>query len=104
MAFILQTGQVPFWSPSSYLAFLKIKRGNLYRPFGIADDSAWELIQELMRVEPQERLGADSFQVINKKNTKIRTIKKKEGGYNVLRSHAYFIPPKEKAPSVWASN
>jgi hypothetical protein len=87
VAFQLHTGQTPFWSPSQYLAFLKIKRGNLCRPWGIADDSAWDLIRVLMEVDPKKRLGADCFEV---KGKLTKTIVKKEGGYDIIRQHPYF--------------
>mmetsp|Transcript_10498 Transcript_10498/g.25354 ORF Transcript_10498/g.25354 Transcript_10498/m.25354 type:complete len:802 (-) Transcript_10498:28-2433(-) len=82
--YILQTGSTPFWSPSPYLAFLKIKRGLLTRsPFGIPDDPTWDLIQKLMNVDPAKRLGADSFEVENGKLVENK-------GYDVLRQHEYF--------------
>lgn len=87
IAFQLHTGMTPFWSPSQYLAFMKIKRCNLLRPQGIADDDAWDLIRELMQREPNKRLGADCFHV--KGNLK-KSIVKMEGGYNAIREHAYF--------------
>ena len=92
VAFQLQTGMTPYWSPSPYLTFLKIKRGNLMRPLGIADDNAWDLISSLMRVEPSTRLGADSFHISG--NLK-RTVVKKEGGYDVIRKHPYFSEKSE---------
>lgn len=91
VAYILFTGMVPFWSPSPYLAFLKIKRGRLYRPWGIADDNAWDFIHGLMQVDPTERLGADCFEVVLGRDKKSRSIKNKnQEGYNVLRNHPYF--------------
>ena len=87
VAFQLHTGMTPYWSPSPYLSFLKIKRGNLMRPWGIADDDAWDFISGLMRVDPQSRLGADCFELTG--NLK-RTMVKKEGGYDVIRKHPYF--------------
>jgi Protein kinase domain len=84
VAFQLHTGQTPFWSPSPYLTFLKIKRGNLLRPWGIADDDAWDFIRNLMQEDPSLRLGADCFLYDG------MIITKKDGGYNLLREHAYF--------------
>jgi hypothetical protein len=84
MAYILHTGSTPFWSPSPYLAFLRIKRGLLPRsPWGIPDDNAWNFISSLMKVNPQERLGADCFEARHNKITASE-------GYDVLRSHPYF--------------
>jgi len=87
VAFQLHTGMTPFWCPSPYLTFLKIKRGNLVRPMGIADDDAWDLISSLMQLEPNTRLGADCFKLSG--NLK-RTVVKKDGGYDLIRNHPYF--------------
>lgn len=86
VAFQLHTGMTPFWCPSPYLAFLKIKRGNLLRPWGIADDDAWDFIRNLMQEEPSKRLGADCFQY----DGKTKALTKQQGGYDLLRNHAYF--------------
>lgn len=83
MAYILHTGSTPFWSPSPYLGFLRIKRGILTRTWGIPDENTWGLIELLMKVKPEDRLGADCFEV---ENGKVATAK----GYDVLRSHPYF--------------
>ena len=45
VAFNLLTGATPFAGPSPFLTFLKIERGLLQRPWGIADDKAWDLIE-----------------------------------------------------------
>mmetsp|Transcript_8292 Transcript_8292/g.16077 ORF Transcript_8292/g.16077 Transcript_8292/m.16077 type:complete len:925 (+) Transcript_8292:81-2855(+) len=85
MAYILHTGSTPFWSPSPYLTFLRIKRGLLPRnTWGIPDDDAWDFISKLMRVKQEDRLGADCFEV---KSNKVRI---KGKGYDILRSHEYF--------------
>mmetsp|Transcript_19235 Transcript_19235/g.56035 ORF Transcript_19235/g.56035 Transcript_19235/m.56035 type:complete len:879 (-) Transcript_19235:91-2727(-) len=55
------TGVLPLAAPSPYLAFLKIQRGNLYRPWGVAEDEAWDLVKSLLKVNPRERLGAECF-------------------------------------------
>lgn len=94
VAFQLHTGMTPYWSPSPYLTFLKIKRGNLLRPWGIADDDAWDFISSLMRVEASARLGAECFHISG--NLK-RTMVKKEGGYDILRQHPYFTARNEFA-------
>lgn len=94
VAFQLHTGMTPYWSPSPYLTFLKIKRGNLMRPWGVADDDAWNFISSLMRVEPTKRLGAASFHV---SGSLMRTMVKKEGGYDILRQHPYFSERNEFA-------
>jgi serine/threonine protein kinase len=91
--YIMQTGMTPFWSPSPYLGFLKIKRGILTRPVGVVDDEAWDLIQSLMKMEPSERLGANAFELVfenEKKKTGKRHIESKPGGYDVIRNHPYF--------------
>jgi len=85
MAYILHTGSTPFWSPSPYLTFLRIKRGLLPRnTWGIPDSDAWDFISKLMQVKQEDRLGADCFQV---KSNKVNA---KDGGYDILRSHEYF--------------
>jgi hypothetical protein len=83
MAYILHTGSTPFWSPSPYLGFLRIKRGILTRSWGIPDDDTWDLVASLMKVKPEDRLGADCFEVQGHKVTVSK-------GYDVLRSHPYF--------------
>jgi serine/threonine protein kinase len=84
VAYILHTGSTPFWSPSQYLAFLRIKRGLLPRDaWGIADPATWDFITRLMQVEPKKRLGADCYQVAKRKVVVSK-------GYDVLRNHEYF--------------
>jgi 3-phosphoinositide dependent protein kinase-1 len=80
---LLHTGSTPFWSPSPYLAFLKIKRGLITRPWGIPDDDTYDLISQLLQVDPTKRLGHDCYQV---QNCKVVTNK----GYDVIRNHSYF--------------
>jgi serine/threonine protein kinase len=80
---LLHTGSTPFRSPSPYLAFLKIKRGLLTRPWGIADDDTFDLISQLLQVDPSSRLGSDCYKV---ENTKVVSNK----GYDVIRNHPYF--------------
>ena len=85
MVYILHTGSTPYWSPSPYLTFLRIKRGLLPKnEWGIPDEDAWDLTTKLMQVEQEDRLGADCFKV------KLGKVVAKEGGYDVLRSHKYF--------------
>lgn len=91
--YIMQTGMTPFWCPGQYLAFLRIKRGNLTRPYGIVDDDTWDLVSKLMKHEPSERLGADAFELefSNKeKKTGRRSISERSGGYDMVRKHPYF--------------
>jgi len=93
MLYIMQTGMTPFWCPSPYLAFLRIKRGHLKRPVGIVDDECWDLIQQLMKMDPNERLGSDAFKIKFSDETKKRGkryIAKKDGGYDDIRRHAFF--------------
>jgi 3-phosphoinositide dependent protein kinase-1 len=91
IAFILQTGHTPYWSPSPYLAFLKIKRAlqyqNLLRPMGIINDECWDLITQLMKGKPSERIGAGAFKVDRIRG---RVMRCEDGGYNVIRQHPYF--------------
>jgi 3-phosphoinositide dependent protein kinase-1 len=86
--FILHTGHTPFWCPSPYLAFLKIKRCNLMRAPGIENDDCWDLITKLMNRDPTKRIGADAFQV--RRTSLMRSIVAKEGGYDEIRNHPYF--------------
>lgn len=91
VAFQLLTGSTPFSSPSPYLAYLKISRCLLFRPMAITDDDAWDLITNMMKVNPNERLGASCFQYKRKieeaeENEMIETGK----GYDVIRNHPYF--------------
>jgi len=88
VAYYLLSGMTPFQSPSPYLTFLKIQRANLYRPLGILDDDAWNLISGLMRVKPQERLGADCFEYCREEDSK--KVIKKSNGYDVIRNHSFF--------------
>jgi serine/threonine protein kinase len=82
--YILNTGSTPFWSPSPYLSFLRIKRGLLApSPWGIPDDATWDLTQKLMQVDPSKRLGAESYKVEGG-----RVVVDK--GYGILREHEYF--------------
>ena len=107
--FVLQTGRTPFWSPSPYLAFLKLKRARrrrecaVLRPTGIVDDHCWDFIQQLLRGEPQERLGADAFvwdkEVLTEASTR---------SYDCLRNHPYLATTaatkerhERQVPSLW---
>lgn len=84
VTYILHTGSCPFWSPSPYLTFLRIKRGLLPRDeWAMPDEETWDFCSSLMKVEPAQRMGADSFQFRNGK------VAVKEG-YDILRNHAYF--------------
>ena len=87
--YILETGMTPFWSPSPYLAFLKIKRCTLRRSLGVVDDETWHLITQLMCLEPSERLGAAAFQL--KVSGSKRIVEEVDGsGYDCIRKHPYF--------------
>jgi len=101
ICFQLQTGHTPYWCPSPYLAFLKIKRAlqthNLRRPEGIIDDECWDFICQLMRGKPEERLGANTFVAVDdamsSKGSKRRRMERKRAeGYDVIRKHPYFAP------------
>jgi hypothetical protein len=98
IGYILETGMTPFWSVSQYMAFLRIKRCLLVRPIGIADDNAWDLIRNLMQLEPEKRLGAGAFQVVvavSGSVTTRRMNKTRADGYDVIRNHAYFSKCRE---------
>ena len=110
--FQLLVGSTPFAAPSPYLTFLRIQRGTLLRPWGVAEDDAWDLIQSLMQVNPRERLGADGFdftdaeeEAPNEESTTreerweaARAIDSKSfgAGYDVIRQHPYFDPIREE--------
>jgi serine/threonine protein kinase len=96
IAYILQTGQTPFWSTSPYLAFLRIKRGLLTRHLGIVDDDAWDFIQSLLKVAPSKRLGADVYELVVDPDGSRRIQQNDPKGYEVLRGHPYFAPIHEK--------
>ena len=84
MAYQLYTGTTPFNSPSPFLTFLKIQRGNLYRSMGIVDDMAWDFIQQLVQVDRNQRLGASCFQ-----SYPSTTYFPCQGEYTPLRQHPY---------------
>lgn len=93
LAFVLQTGHTPYWSPSPYLAFLKIKRAkdgfNIQRPGGILDDDCWDFISALMHGEPQKRLGySGAYEKVN---------------YDCLRNHPYLKESENESfiPKLW---
>lgn len=89
--YILETGMTPFWSPSPYLAFLRIKRCLLRRPVGVVDDDSWDLISSLMQSDPSQRLGADAFElIVDGRGRRIQQAR--EDGYDCIRSHPYFAP------------
>ena len=83
LLYILSTGTTPFWSPSPYLTFLKIKRGILTPSWGIPSETTWDLVSKLLVVTPAERLGANCYEV-----TSGRVVTSK--GYDVIRQHEYF--------------
>jgi serine/threonine protein kinase len=123
IAYNLMTGCTPYWSPSPYLAFLKIKRAllkypNLRRNMGIVDEDCWDFIRQLMQGKASQRLGANVFQVVSVTENKITTVTEKQErrkmvqtdpeGYNILRNHPFFddirqeqqLERKNKYPSV----
>jgi len=86
IAYILHTGETPFWSPSPFLTFLKIKRCQLTRGWGVADDDAWDFVDKLIKLDPRDRLGAHVFEVDKMK----RVMKRNDpAGYDCLRNHPY---------------
>ena len=99
----LLVGATSFAAPSPYLTFLRIQRGVLLRPWGVAEDAAWDLISNLIKVNSKERLGADCFDFSNSEeqvpltDNKAAAKAKKpwEGksfgiGYDLIRDHPYF--------------
>lgn len=106
--------------PSPYLGFLKIQRGCYARNMGVWDDDAWDLIQKLMKVKPNERLGAGCFEWIPPKSETTHVEDKKseeedeerspfqptnehqplgkvikhENGYDIIRQHPFFAKHK----------
>ncbi len=105
VAYQLLTGTTPFASPSQYLAFLKIQRGILCRPMGITDDDAWDLIQGLMKVKPNQRLGSECFEYVMGTNGEPNRMIQSGNGYYTLRNHPYFAgcqssPPEEETMPI----
>ncbi len=104
VAYQLLTGTTPFTSPSQYLTFLKIQKGVLCRPMGIVCDDAWDLISRLMKVKPEERLGAECYEYVEGKDGDPNRMIQKGNGYYALRNHPYFAgyrsspPEKETMP------
>jgi hypothetical protein len=96
--YILVTGKTPFWSPSPYLAFLRIKRCLLTRDAGIYDDDTWDLVRNLMQKEPDKRLGAHAFPVVS--GAGARQVKAAPGGYDCIRNHPYFDQVRDTASTI----
>eukprot|EP00934_Nitzschia_sp_Nitz4_P007204 Nitzschia sp. Nitz4//scaffold47_size129522//100548//103188//NITZ4_003566-RA/size129522-snap-gene-0.188-mRNA-1//1//CDS//3329552845//7194//frame0 len=92
VAYILFTGSCPFWSPSPYLTFLRIKRGLLPRnDWAIPDDDAWDFCSSLVKVNPNERFGADAYSVeVGDSTQGKKGSVKRNKGYDMLRNHPYF--------------
>lgn len=109
MLYQLYAGVTPFESQSPYLGFLKIQRGMFARNMGVWDDDAWDLIQQLLKVDPQQRLGASCFEWIPppkaeeaKSGNRVGSKEKKDAakckgkviehgnGYDVIRQHPFF--------------
>ena len=83
VVYILHTGSCPFWSPSPYLTFLRIKRGLLPRNDWALPDETWDYCRSLMEVDPSKRLGAGCYQESGGKMIV-------GSNYDVLRNHPYF--------------
>jgi 3-phosphoinositide dependent protein kinase-1 len=96
--YILVTGKTPFWSPSPYLSFLRIKRCLLTRDTGIYDDDTWDLIQKLMQKEADKRLGAQAFPVLSEGG--VRRVKAALGGYDCIRRHPYFDKVRDTVSTI----
>ena len=101
IAYILHTGETPFWSPSPFLTFLRIKRCQLKRGWGVADDDAWDFIDKLIKLNPKDRLGAHVFDVDKMK----RVMKQNDpAGYDCLRKHPYLKDLHELPPEMKVRN
>ncbi|OQR95477.1 3-phosphoinositide-dependent protein kinase, partial [Thraustotheca clavata] len=59
----LLTGDTPFQGGSPYLCFLKVQAGTFDLP-GFLSQEAKDIIVKLLKPNPAERLGADSFQAL----------------------------------------
>lgn len=116
----LYAGALPFEAASPYMTFLKIQRGVYGRNMGIWDDDAWDLIQKLLQVKPDDRLGAGCFEWVpppkdeskgddtempdnqnarDAENNAVESSKQKQprgkiichkGGYDIIRQHPFF--------------
>mmetsp|Transcript_11651 Transcript_11651/g.16779 ORF Transcript_11651/g.16779 Transcript_11651/m.16779 type:complete len:488 (+) Transcript_11651:200-1663(+) len=99
IAFQLFTGDPPFSSQSPYLTFLKIQRGNLYRPMVITDDDAWDLITNLLQVDPHKRLGANC--VPDECNSEM--MKPLPGNLSAIKNHHFFVRGRKVDDKINAS-
>ena len=90
LGYILQTGVTPFWTTSPYLAFLRIQRGLLTRHTGIIHDDCWDWIRKLTTVQPEQRLGAQAFDLVV--DGQIRRVQDRGDGYAEIKKHPYLAP------------
>ena len=108
----LYAGALPFEAASPYMTFLKIQRGVYGRNMGIWDNDAWDLIQQLLKVIPKERLGAGCYEWLpppkddstdaeaepHSNGDASESTKQKQSrgkviineGYDVIRQHPFF--------------
>lgn len=99
----LYSGALPFESQSPYLGFLKIQRGSYARNMGVWDDDAWDLIQQLLKVKPSERLGSGCFEWIppaqDEEPTGTDEKKSEEGEEGVFGVGVNNVAKKQRQPS-----
>ena len=93
--------ETPFWSPSPFLTFLRIKRCQLTRGWGVADDDAWDFMDKLIKVNPNDRLGANVYEVDKAQRVMKEAV---PGGYDCLRNHPYLKGFHEQTPENKVKN
>lgn len=67
----------------------------------MADDDAWDFMDQLIKVNPNDRLGANVFEVDNAKRVMKEII---PGGYDCLRKHPYLKAFHEQSPEDKVKN
>jgi hypothetical protein len=80
---------------------IRIERGNLYRPMGITDDDAWDLITRLVKVKPSERFGSNCQ--VSDASDPHSEMKPVPGDLSVIKQHPFFTRGREVNHVISAS-